>query len=181
MKPSTIEVWLWLLLVMCPYNRKTTELLEHFDSAEELACAIRDGNCPGLSEAEKQRARNIRSREVGQIMQECAQNDIRIITLDDPEYPTLLKNIYSPPIVLFVRGSLMCLENEVSLAVVGPRHLRPQSRPNAVQRSCAARNCAGERSGCGDRRDSALLRGGAWNSNHRSTRLRPACELPRRK
>ena len=109
MKPSTIEVWLWLLLVMCPYNRKTTELLEHFDS-------------PGLSEAEKQRARNIRSREVGQIMQECAQNDIRIITLDDPEYPTLLKNIYSPPIVLFVRGSLMCLENEVSLAVVGPRH-----------------------------------------------------------
>ena len=122
MKPSTIEVWLWLLLVMCPYNRKTTELLEHFDSAEELACAIRDGNCPGLSEAEKQRARNIRSREVGQIMQECAQNDIRIITLDDPEYPTLLKNIYSPPIVLFVRGSLMCLENEVSLAVVGPRH-----------------------------------------------------------
>ena len=64
MKPSTIEVWLWLLLVMCPYNRKTTELLEHFDSAEELACAIRDGNCPGLSEAEKQRARNIRSREV---------------------------------------------------------------------------------------------------------------------
>lgn len=91
MKPSTIEVWLWLLLVMCPYNRKTTELLEHFDSAEELACAIRDGNCPGLSEAEKQRARNIRSREVSQIMQECAQNDIRIITLDDPEYPTLLK------------------------------------------------------------------------------------------
>lgn len=87
MKPSTIEVWLWLLLVMCPYNRKTTELLEHFDSAEELACAIRDGNCPGLSEAEKQRARNIRSREVSQIMQECAQNDIRIITLDRPGIP----------------------------------------------------------------------------------------------
>ena len=40
-------------------------------------------------------------------MQECAQNDIRIITLDDPEYPTLLKNIYSPPIVLFVLGSLI--------------------------------------------------------------------------
>ena len=62
MKPSTIEVWLWLLLVMCPYNRKTTELLEHFDSAEELACAIRDGNCPGLSEAEKQRAPQPRSQ-----------------------------------------------------------------------------------------------------------------------
>ena len=183
MKPSTIEVWLWLLLVMCPYNRKTTELLEHFDSAEELACAIRDGNCPGLSEAEKQRARNIRSREVGQIMQECAQNDIRIITLDDPEYPTLLKTstrrlscfLYAVRSCALKRGFP---RRGRSPAPIG---LRPQSRPNAVQRSCAARNCAGERSGCGDRRDSALLRGGAWNSNHRSTRLRPACELPRRK
>lgn len=121
MKPSTKEVWLWLLLVMNPFNRKTTELLEHFDSAEELACAIRDGKCPGLSDAEKQRARTTRSREVRQIMQECAQNGIRIITLDDPEYPELLRNIYSPPIVLFVRGSLACLENAVSIAVVGPR------------------------------------------------------------
>lgn len=121
MKPSSIEVWLWLLLVMNPHNRKTTELLEHFSSAEELACAIRDGSCPGLSEAEKQRARTTRNREVYQIMQECADNDIRIITLDDPEYPELLKNIYSPPIVLFVRGSLTCLENELSIAVVGPR------------------------------------------------------------
>lgn len=121
MKPSTKEVWLWLLLVMCPYNRKTTELLEHFDSAEELACAIRDGKCPGLSDAEKQRARTTRSREVNQIIQECEQHDIRIITLDDPEYPELLRNIYSPPIVLFVRGSLECLDNAVSIAVVGPR------------------------------------------------------------
>lgn len=121
MKPSTTEVWLWLLLVMNPYNRKTTELLEHFDSAEELACAIRDGKCPGLSDAEKQRARTTRSREVNQIIQECEQHDIRIITLDDPEYPELLRNIYSPPIVLFVRGSLECLDNAVSIAVVGPR------------------------------------------------------------
>lgn len=183
MKPSTIEVWLWLLLVMCPYNRKTTELLEHFDSAEELACAIRDGNCPGLSEAEKQRARNIRSREVGQIMQECAQNDIRIITLDDPEYPTLLKNIYSPPIVLFVRGSLMCLENEVSLAVVGPRHPSDYAR-RAARMLCSdlARLGTVLVSGLavGDRRRSALLRCGAWNSHHRSSRLRSARELPRR-
>lgn len=122
MKPSTKEVWLWLLLVMNPHNPKTAELLEHFDSAEELACAIRDEKCQGLSDAEKQRARNIRSREVRQIIDECAANDIRIITLDDEEYPSLLKNIYSPPIVLFVKGTLTCLDEEVSLAVVGPRN-----------------------------------------------------------
>lgn len=121
MKASSVEVWLWLLLVMNPHNQKTCELLEHYGSAEELACAIRDESCEMLSNAEKQRARNIRNREVRQILEECSANNIRIVTLDDPEYPFLLKNIYSPPIVLFVRGTLTCLENAISLAVVGPR------------------------------------------------------------
>ena len=50
MKKSSVEVWLWLLLVMYPHNPKTRELLDHYDSAEELARAIRDGECPGVSD-----------------------------------------------------------------------------------------------------------------------------------
>lgn len=103
MMPSSVEVWLWLLLVMLPHNPRTMELLEHYGSAESLARAIRDGECPKITESEKHRARNTHPRDVRQIMDECAANDIRIITLDDEEYPVLLKNIYSPPIVLFVR------------------------------------------------------------------------------
>lgn len=122
MKASSVEVWLWLLLVMSPHNPKTTELLEHYGSAEALARAIRDGSCPRINDTESHRARTTHTREVRQIMAECAEKGIRIITLDDEEYPTLLKNIYSPPIVLFVRGSLKCLSGEVSLSVVGPRH-----------------------------------------------------------
>ncbi len=121
MKTSPVEVWLWLLLVMNPHNPKTSALLEHFGSADALARAIRDGECEGLSDSEKQRAVNTRTREVRQIMEECTAQNIRIVTLDDIEYPSLLKNIYSPPIVLFVRGSLTCLSDAVSLAVVGPR------------------------------------------------------------
>jgi len=118
---SPVEVWLWLLLVMNPHNTKTTKLLEEYGSAESLARAIRDGECRKLSDAEKQRAANTRNREVRQIIEECAENSIRIIPLDDPEYPALLKNIFSPPIVLFVRGTLTCMDGEVPLAVVGPR------------------------------------------------------------
>lgn len=121
MKASSAEVWLWLLLVMNPHNPKTCQLLEKYGSAEEAARAIRDGQDIRLSEAEKQRVRNTRMREIRQIIEECARNNIRIITLDDPEYPSMLKNIYSPPIVLFVRGTLKFLNGEVPLAVVGPR------------------------------------------------------------
>lgn len=121
MSRSPVEVWLWLLLVMNPHNTKTTKLLEEYGSAESLARAIRDGECRKLSDAEKQRATNTRNREVRQIIDECAENAIRIIPLDEPEYPALLRNIFSPPIVLFVRGTLTCMDGEVPLAVVGPR------------------------------------------------------------
>ncbi|MGN1340055.1 MAG: DNA-processing protein DprA [Oscillospiraceae bacterium] len=134
--PSSVEVWLWLLLVMNPYNSKTAKLIRKYDSAEELCRAIRDGNCRNLSEAEKQRAATTRTREVRQIMEECAAHSIRIVTLDDPDYPTLLKNTYDPPIVLFVRGDITCFDGAVPLSVVGPR--RPtDSAVNAARKVCS--------------------------------------------
>ena len=134
--PSSVEVWLWLLLVMNPYNPKTTKLLAEYDSAEALCCDMRDGKCGNLSEAEKQRVKNTRTREVRQLMEECAANSIRIVTLDDPEYPYLLKNIFDPPIVLFVRGTLACFNGAVPLAVVGPR------RPSQTAVSAARYLCS---------------------------------------
>lgn len=142
MSRSPVEVWIWLLLVMNPHNSKTPKLLEEYGSAERLACAMRDGECRQLSEAEKQRAASTRNREVRRIIEECAENSIRIIPLDDPEYPTLLKNIFCPPIVLFVRGTLTCMDGEVPLAVVGPR--RPSEY--AVR---AARRLCGDLAGIG--------------------------------
>ncbi len=135
MDASPVEVWLWLLLVMNPHNPKTLRLLERYSSAAELCRAIRDGRCDNLTDAEKQRAANTRTREVRQIMEECAANSIRIITFDDPEYPLLLRHIYSPPVVLFARGDLGCLSAEVPLAVVGPR--KPSdSAVNAARMLC---------------------------------------------
>ncbi len=46
--------------------------------------------------------------------------DFEIIAFDDPAYPTLLKNIYDPPFVLFVRGDVRLL-NTPALAIVGMR------------------------------------------------------------
>lgn len=50
--------------------------------------------------------------------------DIVIITLNDPSYPPLLRQIPSPPPVLYVRGNIEVLRR-LSLAVVGTR--RPTS------------------------------------------------------
>lgn len=44
-----------------------------------------------------------------------------IIALNEPRYPLLLKQIASPPLVLYIKGSLPLL-NELQLAIVGSRH-----------------------------------------------------------
>ncbi len=133
---SNIEVWLWLLLVLLPHNPRTSEILSSYGSALEAAKAIRDGSCPQLTAAEKQRAERTRTREVRALINECERLGIRIITLDDEEYPSLLKNIPDPPIVLFVKGSLAPLNELPAISVVGPR------QPSEYGRKVCDRLCS---------------------------------------
>jgi DNA processing protein len=44
----------------------------------------------------------------------------RIVTSEDPEYPELLKQIYDPPVVLYVKGELLSKDKN-SIALVGSR------------------------------------------------------------
>jgi len=47
--------------------------------------------------------------------------NIQIINFFDNNYPQLLKEIYSPPIILFSRGNIKLLENKNFLSVIGAR------------------------------------------------------------
>ncbi len=123
MNKSPVEVWLWLLLVMRPYSSRTHEILNAYDNdATEAAKAIRDGKVPNLTDEEKYRAKVTRNGDVQGIINLCNANNIKIITMDDEEYPSSLKPIYNPPIVLFCAGTLGNLDNEFSISVVGSRH-----------------------------------------------------------
>ena len=48
------------------------------------------------------------------------EKKLNVLTLDDEEYPKLLKNIYDPPPVLYVKGKKLN-PNDKSLAIVGTR------------------------------------------------------------
>ena len=55
------------------------------------------------------------------VLKQCARFKIRIIPMTDPEYPVRLRNIYGPPVVLYVLGSLTGLDDEPTVAIVGTR------------------------------------------------------------
>jgi len=54
----------------------------------------------------------------------------QIITFDDSAYPILLKQIYDPPLVLFVQGNVSLL-NRDQLAIVGSRNATVNGRETA--------------------------------------------------
>ena len=60
------------------------------------------------------------------------QPDRHLITLDDPRYPALLRDIPDPPLALFVHGDPECLVTP-QLAVVGSRNPTPGGRENAFE------------------------------------------------
>ena len=56
-----------------------------------------------------------------QTVEECSKQKIDIITLNDPQYPFRLKNIYSPPSVLYVKGKMPDIDDSAVVAVIGTR------------------------------------------------------------
>lgn len=55
------------------------------------------------------------------------KDDIKVITINDKEYPIKLKNIYDYPIVLYLKGNIDIL-NKKSIAIVGSRECTDYGR-----------------------------------------------------
>ena len=61
-----------------------------------------------------------KSIDLGSELKRIADFGCRIVTQADPEYPELLRQIYDPPIVLYVKGALLPKDKN-SVAMVGSR------------------------------------------------------------
>lgn len=56
------------------------------------------------------------------IIKLCAEHNVKIIGINDTEYPNVLKNINDPPIILYCKGNLPNFDMLPSITIVGPRH-----------------------------------------------------------
>lgn len=60
-------------------------------------------------------------------LQQVRALGLDIITLHDPRYPVRLRQVFAPPILLYLRGAAAALEKD-GVAVVGTRHPTPYGR-----------------------------------------------------
>jgi len=118
----------WLALALTPGLGPTRvrKLVEHFGSAERVfRASLTELEATGMPVVAAQSIAIGKSQELAE--QECAKAaacGAKILALDDPAYPMRLKEIYDPPVVLFVRGSVDVL-SAPGIAMVGTRHPTP--------------------------------------------------------
>jgi len=61
------------------------------------------------------------------------KSGFNIFSINDEEYPSLLKDIYDPPLLIYVAGENLTLLGSVSVAIVGSRKATEHGRRTAVE------------------------------------------------
>jgi len=124
---SALKYWIWLTQLRGLGNQTRLALLRHFGTPEDIFYA--DAGeillTEGITREQAALLEDHRLAEADRILADCQQLGIRILTLQDAEYPGRLKNIYDPPCLLYVQGRLPAFDETVSVAVVGTRSCTP--------------------------------------------------------
>jgi DNA processing protein len=126
--PASHEGTYWLALALTPGlgPSRIKKLIEQYGTAERVfQASLTELEATGMRAVSAQSLATGKSFELAQ--EECtkaAEASARIISLTDPEYPLRLKEIYDPPVILFVRGSVEALAHP-GIAMVGTRHPTP--------------------------------------------------------
>ena len=120
---NTAPLWLWLNEQVCLTRVKQIKLLEHFGNIENIYKA----NLSDYAELEclREDELNLLTKKD---LSNCTANEERllalgggVITIDSPQYPQMLKNISSPPTVLYYRGRMIDFNERLCIAMVGTR------------------------------------------------------------
>lgn len=114
----------WIRLHLAFFSAKQLQqLVEHFGSLDVAMQASRAEwlKVSNLAEKAVDQFFAVTDDQVQQVLDWAQSDNQHILTLDDSDYPELLREIADPPIFLYVRGDLELLKAP-QIAVVGSRH-----------------------------------------------------------
>lgn len=126
-KDSDLQYLLWMTEVAGIAPQKGVWLLEVFGSAKAVweASDKQISGCVKLEESEQKRLKNRSLATPNLILGRCRFQNIRILPIWDEDYPDRLRNIYDPPLVLYIRGKWPDFNRLPAVAVVGQRRATP--------------------------------------------------------
>ncbi|HEV3307565.1 MAG TPA: DNA-processing protein DprA [Candidatus Sulfotelmatobacter sp.] len=136
--PAThILEWLALSLTSGLGPTKARKLIEHFGSAEAVFHAsLTELESTGIKAVSAQSIATGKSAELArEEIASAAAAGVTVLSPEDSYFPSRLKEIYDPPIVLYVRGNPEVLV-QPGIAMVGTRHPTPYGSGMAERLAC---------------------------------------------
>lgn len=120
---SSVKYWVWLSALRGLSSAAISAALAEVGSPMEVfyAPAGRFGNVENITDREASLLDNKDMLPTELILNRCREKGIRILTLQDADYPHRLKQIYDPPAVLYVRGTLPEMDETPVIGIVGTR------------------------------------------------------------
>ncbi len=119
--------WIWLSL-KCGYDTPIfTKLYSHFGSVEDTFNANQDQleQIDGLTKKHIESLLNKETESAYSVLNKCKRMNFGILPFNDDLYPSRLRTIKNPPVVLYYAGRLPEIDNEVCIATVGTRTPTP--------------------------------------------------------
>jgi DNA processing protein len=136
--PTThILEWLAISLTSGLGPTKARKLVEHFGGVEAVFHAsLTELESTGIKAVSAQSIATGKSAELArEEIARAAAAGVTLICSEDPCYPPRLKEIYDPPLVLYVRGNPAVLV-QPGIAMVGTRHPTPYGSGMAERLAC---------------------------------------------
>ena len=124
---AALKYWVWLATLPGLGHRTRLQLLEHFDSPEDIYYAD-EGELlltPDITKAQAALLADKSLERTEQVLADCARDGQFILTMGDSLYPNRLRTIFDPPILLYGKGALPVFDDEVAVTVVGTRSCTP--------------------------------------------------------
>lgn len=127
--------WVWLSLRCGAGSELGSYLLKHFETPKDIYEASREEllSLKGINESIVEALMD-RSLSLPQkIVEYCERVNVGILTLESTNYPERLRGIHAKPIVLYYRGKLPNIDDNVLIACVGMRACSEGGAKNAYQ------------------------------------------------
>lgn len=124
---AALKYWLWLAELKGVSCQQKLALLEHFQEPDAIYYGqqgeylLVEGMTRKAAEALEEKS----LERADSILGDCDRLGLRCITIRDTEYPDRLRNIYEPPLLLYVKGRMPRFDEEVAIAMVGSRRASP--------------------------------------------------------
>lgn len=141
---SELQYWLWLSTAGIG-SRARAALLEKYGDAQTAFYAPKGEfkKLTGVSAADAAALERQRLESCSAVQEACQRQGISIISMQDAAYPKRLKCIYSPPAVLYVKGKLPDVDDNVLISIIGTRRASPYGLKMGKKLAFEVSSCGG--------------------------------------